>query len=561
MIRTCANPWCGTEFEITDSDLAFYESVSPVFNGKKELIPPPTLCPDCRYQRRLAFRNERKLYHRKCDKTGKQMVSAFSPDKPNIVYENPAWWSESWDGLDFGEPVNFSRPFFDQLKHLIGVTPHINLLNVNSENSEYTHNATYNKNCYMLFCGSFNEDCLYSYWIQNSTSCIDCSSVRRSERCYECNECFRGYDLTYCRTSANCQTSRYLAYCLNCTNCVGCVGMRNASYCWLNERLTKEGYEERLKNLLTNPEAQAALQKSFEELLIKIPVPWSYQRMTENCTGNYIYESQNCRDCFNTRQSQDCAHCQFIADVKESMDVSFFGLPAELLYECNNYGIGSYHCLFGNWGYGDKDIFYCYNCHFCENCFGCVNLHHKKYCILNRQYSRDEYETLVPKLIDQMRKSGEWGEFPPVQLSLFAYNETVAEEAFPLTKEEVLKRGWKWKDETDEAPQVSKIILAKDLQANIDEIPDDILNWAIECEATKRPFRIVKQELDFYRRMDLPVPHFHPDERHRRRMALRNPRKLWDRECDKCGQAIETSYSPERQERGFCEECYLKEVY
>ena len=148
-----------------------------------------------------------------------------------------------------------------------------------------------------------------------------------------------------------------------------------------------------------------------------------------------------------------------------------------------------------------------------------------------------------------------------MQLSLFAYNETVAEEAFPLTKEEVLKRGWKWKDETDEAPQVSKIILAKDLQANIDEIPDDILNWAIECEATKRPFRIVKQELDFYRRMDLPVPHFHPDERHRRRMALRNPRKLWDRECDKCGQAIETSYSPERQERGFCEECYLKEVY
>jgi hypothetical protein len=110
-------------------------------------------------------------------------------------------------------------------------------------------------------------------------------------------------------------------------------------------------------------------------------------------------------------------------------------------------------------------------------------------------------------------------------------------------------------------PKVSRVIPAVKLPDAIDDVPDDILNWAIECEATKRPFRIIKQELDFYRKMKLPIPHLHPDERHRRRMALRNPRKLWKRPCMKCGKEMETTYAPERPEIVYCENCYLKEVY
>ena len=160
-----------------------------------------------------------------------------------------------------------------------------------------------------------------------------------------------------------------------------------------------------------------------------------------------------------------------------------------------------------------------------------------------------------------MREDGEWGEFFPVAMSTFAYNATTAQEYFPLTKEEALKRGWKWQDQTDEMPKVDRVIPATQLPDSIDDIPDDILNWAITCEATKRPFKIIKQELEFYRNMRLPVPHFHPDERHRRRMALRNPRKLWNRECAKCKKPISTSYAPERPEIVYCEECYLREVY
>jgi hypothetical protein len=512
-------------------------------------------------QRRYAFRNERHLYKNNCSFSGKTIVSAYSPDKGRPVYENGIWWSDKWDARTYGQEYDFGRPFFGQMKELLNRTPLVNLLNATSENSEYTHNATYNKNCYMLFCGSFNEDCLHSYWIQNSISCIDCSSVRRSESCYECNECFQCYDLLFARNCSNCTSSQHLAFCMNCTNCVGCVKLRNASYRWLNQQLTKEEYDARLAKLVQSPAEQAKVIKAFEVLLLSEPQPWSHQRLTENCTGNYIYESQNCRTCFNTRQAQDCAYCQFVADTKECMDTTFFGLPGELLYECNNLGIGAYHCLFTNWGYGTKECIHCYNCHFCDSCFACVSLHHQKYCILNKQYTKAEYEELVPRIIEHMRSTKEWGEFPPASISPFGYNETVAQEYFPLTKNEAEEQGFVWSDYTMPEPHVDRVIAAEKLPISIEEIPDDILNWAIECEATKKPYRIVHAELEFYRRKKLPVPRLHPDERHRRRMSLRNPRKLWNRICAKCKAPIVTSYGPERPEIVYCEKCYLASVY
>jgi hypothetical protein len=92
---------CKSNFEITDKDLEFYEKVSPIFNGEKFNIPTPTLCPDCRQQRRLSFRNERKLYKRKCDATGENIISMYSLDKNLKVYHQDFWWSDKWDVMDY----------------------------------------------------------------------------------------------------------------------------------------------------------------------------------------------------------------------------------------------------------------------------------------------------------------------------------------------------------------------------------------------------------------------------------------------------------------------------
>jgi hypothetical protein len=174
--------------------MEFYEKVSPVFAGKKYSIPTPTLCPDCRQQRRLSFRNERKLYKRKCDATGKDIVSIYSPDKPFKVYHQDYWWGDAWNPMSYGREFDFGRGFFEQFRELLREVPRPALFQRGSENSEYTQTSTNNKNGFMLFESSFNEDCSYSYWLHHSADCVDCSF------CDLCNLCFDCIDSSDCHS-------------------------------------------------------------------------------------------------------------------------------------------------------------------------------------------------------------------------------------------------------------------------------------------------------------------------------------------------------------------------
>ena len=175
---------------------------------------------------------------------------------------------------------------------------------------------------------------------------------------------------------------------------------------------------------------------------------------------------------------------------------------------------------------------YCIDCHHSEYLFGCIGLRNKQYCILNVQYTKEEYEQLVAKIIKRMEVDKQRGEFFPSFLSPFGYNETVAKEYFPLTKETASKQGFNRSDYETPFPQVEKTLEADDLPL-IQDVTEDILQQAILCERTRKPFRIIKQELEFYRKYELPLPTKHPDQRYQERIAMRNPRKLWKRTCAK----------------------------
>ena len=188
-----------------------------------------------------------------------------------------------------------------------------------------------------------------------------------------------------------------------------------------------------------------------------------------------------------------------------------------------------------------------------------------------------------------------YGEFFPPELSPFSYNETVAQEYFPLTKEQAIDRGYSWKD--PEQRDIQPTIKAKDLPDHIKDVDDSILKEVIQCSHTLsdvgRPtigcneqctqaFKIIKPELDFYRKMNLPLPRLCPNCRHYQRIKQRNPLKLWHRKCmcrglpsadavyrnsvehfhkDKpCPNEFETTYSPDREEIVYCEKCYQEEV-
>jgi len=198
------------------------------------------------------------------------------------------------------------------------------------------------------------------------------------------------------------------------------------------------------------------------------------------------------------------------------------------------------------------------------------------YCILNKQYTKEEYEALVPKIIQHMNempyvdKKGrvyKYGEFFPAELSPFSYNETIAQEYFPLTKEQAIEQGYTWKDPEEKNYQID--IKTQDIPDNIKDVSDDIIGKVIQCshngecnhQCTKA-FKIVPQELQFYKKMNLPLPRLCPNCRHYERLKQRNPLKLWHRKCMKpeCTNEFETSYAPDRPEIVYCEECYNREV-
>jgi len=123
IIETKICPISNKEFTITQWDLDFYDKISPTFAGQKFQIPTPTLHPEERQRRRLSFRNEPNLYRRKCDASGKDIISIYSPDKPYKVYDQKIRRSDARDPLDYGQDFDFSKNFTENFRELLKEVP------------------------------------------------------------------------------------------------------------------------------------------------------------------------------------------------------------------------------------------------------------------------------------------------------------------------------------------------------------------------------------------------------------------------------------------------------
>jgi hypothetical protein len=539
--KTCRQ--CQSAFEITDSDLAFFEKASPIFNGSTESFSHPTLCPYCRQQRRWAVRNENHLYRRTCDLTGKPIISLYPPDSNHKVFGEDAYRGNAWNPMDEGRPYDFSRSFFMQFGELLLTVPRRGLQQDGSnENCEYITYGYQNKNCYLAFACLGCQDVYHSTRLAQVKDASDCLLCVGGELMYECINCTRLYQCAFCIDSHGCQDSLLLDHCQDCRHCIGCKNLRNKEYHIENKPVSPEEFDTRRKALFTELEHE---RMKFDEWKMQFPSPFAHLTLAEDCTGDYIYSAKNCKDCFEIHLgAEDCRHCQVSgAGIRDVVDSTMAG-KGDLLYE--TIGIGPGHrCSFVYFAGDVSDSYYCSDFFNCSHCFGCVGIEHKQYCILNKQYTKEEYDVLAPQIITAMRKTGEWGEFFPLALSTFAYNDTIAQERFPLTKEQAVKQGLHWNDRQETV--VSQTPTKE----------EDVLT----CEVTGKPFRVTKQERSLLEHMGLPLPRVHPIERHLRRLGNCKPHRLWNRLCARCQKPVDTSYSPENKEIVYCEECYLAAVY
>ena len=551
---------CSAPFTIAPEDEALFDQISPTFNDHRFQIPTPTLCPPCRQQLRMSFRNERKLYKVKSAFSGKEIISMFSEDKGYKVVDRDEWWGDSWNPTDYGRDFDFTKTFAEQFRVLYKDVPHLNLQNVNTENSYYTNYAINQKNSYLIFGGSYNEDCLYGKFVTYCTNCVDVLSCHACEVCYEGIASERCYNCRFFANSRSTHDCTFVEDCTGCANCIACFGLKFKKNCFLNRQLSPSEFEKAKKEYETlTPEKIAYLSQELEKLKTTLPRPHAHMYNCEDCTGEFVLNCKNCHFAFDARESEDCKYIYFCPKAIHSQDCTFnapFG--PEFCYNlCSSVALKSSMANFLFW-YGDS-VFYCMECHHTNNCFGCVSMRHNNYCVLNKQYERSEYERLVARIIEHMKTTGEWGEFFTPQTGAFAYNETIAQEYFPLTKEEALKKGWTWKDE--EPPTAPTPESSYTPPTNIKDVGNDILDKQIYCSVSGKPFKIVKEELAFYRRLGLPIPQISPAERHYARVAKHNALTLFERTCDKCKKPIQTVYRKEAPFKVYCEECYLKEVY
>ena len=445
--NSCKN--CGAHFTVTSDDLEFYKKISPTFNGKIYQIPAPTLCPDCRFQRRLAMRNEHKLYKRKCDLCGKTIIALFPEKSEYKVYCQDCWWGDKMDAHSYAQDFDFSRPFFEQFNELLKKVPAVQLINDLSslQNSEYVNFVSDAKNCYLVFAANWLEDCMFSTFIWKSKDTLDSAFSPDLELCYECVDCDHLYNCDYLQNSESCSDCVLSFDLKNCSHCFGCVNLRNKNYHFFNEQLEKGEYEARVNEIRKDSQKFQEAQEKFEQFRYRFPHLYAHQIHCENSTGDAIKNCKNVFNSFEGYESEDCKNMfNFPGACKDCMDVSGCA-EIQLVYDSACVFPG-YNVSFSNMILnGGSNILYSAFCvNNCKNLFGCVGVKKDEYSILNKKYSREEYEVLVPKIIEHMKRTGEFGEFFPVSISQFGYNETSAQDYFSMTREQALQKGYKWRD-------------------------------------------------------------------------------------------------------------------
>lgn len=546
MTQNCTQ--CGVNYELSDEDIALY---------KKFGVEVQKLCFDCDQKQRLCFRNGRALYKRKCNATNEDIVSMYSPDKPYKVYKSDYWYSDKWDPLEYGKDFDFSRPFFEQFQELKLKVPRLALSNINAVNSDYCNSSYGNKNSYLIFGGDNNEDSMYGVLCMNNVKSLDLDYSNYNQYSYMLGDSVNCYECQFVFNSKNCNNCYFVSDCIGCNECILSTNLNNKSYYINNKPYSKEEYFEKKKELLNGSySTQQNLLNLFKEILKNRIVKFTHSVSCENSSGDYIKNSKNCKMVFDVSDSEDLKNVIFGMKSKDGFNVSMLGEKSELIYNMIS-PLGTYNARYSCFIINSSNIEYSDFIINCKDLFGSVGLRQKQYCILNKQYSKEEYEILRARIIEHMKKTGEYEKFFPKEHSCFCYNETSAYDHFPLTKEEAIKEGFSWKDNDPKEYLPQQYIIPD----KISEVPDTIVNEILGCSDCGKNYKINALELKFYRGLNISIPRKCSDCRYRFRDSFRNPKKLWDRNCMKCGNTIETSYAPNRPEIVYCESCYLAEVY
>ncbi len=519
----------------------------------------PTLCFFCRIKLHLSFWMFGKFRKGKSDLSGESLITVLPEKTRYPIYTLTEWYSDKWGAMDYGMDYNSTVPFLKQLQDLQEKVPHPHQNGSKNTGCDWCDDVWNCKNCYLSRSMEGCENLYYSYRNLSVNNSIDMTVCFDSEKSYDSSDCYNSFKIFYSKHSRDCIDSYFLYDCRNCQNCFMSWNLRNKQYCIENVQYSKDTYEEKLKSFkLGSYQSIQYLKERFNEIIREEVVHrQNFNFKTYNSDGNFLLNVKNCHNCNTLSDSEDCYNTIRAIHQKTTIDTDG-GWYLELCGNCGPCVGGSYALKYSVWS-PSRYSEYLDLCIECENCFGCVGLKKKQYCILNKQYTKDEYKTLKEKIVSDMRKKEEYGKFLPYSMGAGPFNLSTGFFYFLETKkEDILKLGGYWED-IDESHIEG--MPTSELPDDIKDVEDSIITQALICPETGWRFNIAKNELSFYKENNIPLPRYHFDVRTKDRLKYLTVLEAYPYTCCYCKKDIEAFYLPEwNYQKIACEECYKRNI-
>jgi len=396
-----------------------------------------------------------------------------------------------------------------------------------NENSDFNYIVGWAKNSYLSIVVVESQNIWYSYSTFNSNDIYNSILVENSQKTYQSRCISTSSNVFYSSSIINSKDIWLSSNLIGCSNCIRCNNLTNQKYYIDNIAVDKPQYDDELRKIKEN--TYNTLLNYYTNNVLNISgmnvgenIQWRFNMIcndVENCfMNNHLQKARNVILCNATETIENCRDC-----------TSIWWLQSDNIYASMGVGHNSHHVYCSvECSPNCSNIYYSYLMDSCSYCLGCIGLKNKSFCILNKQYTKEEWFEKVNEIFAQMDKDWTLWKFFPWSMNPFYFNDTVAyliDDSF--TKEEVEKEWYLRRDEEIKVdiPAWAEIIYSHKVegQKSIDDFQwfDSDWNRQINPEILKKVikddkwnyYRIVPMELEFLQKHWLPLPEIHWSER------------------------------------------------
>jgi len=150
-----------------------------------------------------------------------------------------------------------------------------------------------------------------------------------------------------------------------------------------------------------------------------------------------------------------------------------------------------------------RNMQYSAHCLQCKDCFGCCGLVGKQYYIFNKPYSAEEYKRRVKQIVEDLKRSGVYGQFFPAYFAACSYDDSLAGFHWPLSPERQRSLGYRISERAGISPPIG--MPASKLPDSTFEATEAICDETFWDENVSKPFKIRKADLIFCRENRVPL--------------------------------------------------------